>query len=399
VRRAACHARVRVPTHARTPVPVRERRSLKLCLTVCCDPEGRYEGIGGKARAAVEALLLAVVVYLLLAEAVSLTPHSVTRARGLLGGAKGFPFPHPADEPENDFCRACRASADRRRCARPLRGRLVGWAPPQRCGSSRVRHQVYIATAASAGAYLSDPWHPLDWATVALLLAERAVTTSRATRRALPCLARSLARSPAPAVGDRSATVELAQPCHARCVAAVRYVMIQQLGHVAFSTAAFRARTDRETCARANTTFEPSRPPRTSACSDGLLRQLAMAKTASTSPRPALARGCARRAVLGSFRARRTRLCRAGRLRHRPQAAAGGDPRLASLHPASPRCIPPRYIPPRLAASRLASLHPASPRYIPPRLATSRLASDLERRCALWLRVPMAWYAHTGICG
>ena len=96
VRRAACHARVRVPTHARTPVPVRERRSLKLCLTVCCDPEGRYEGIGGKARAAVEALLLAVVVYLLLAEAVSLTPHSVTHARGLLGGVKGFLFPHPA---------------------------------------------------------------------------------------------------------------------------------------------------------------------------------------------------------------------------------------------------------------------------------------------------------------
>ncbi len=58
-----------------------------------------------------------------------------------------------------------------------------------------------------------------------------------------------------------------------------------------------------------------------------------------------------------------------------------------------------RAVTPRLATSRLASLHPASPRCITPRLATSRLASDLERRCALWLRVPMAWYAHTGICG
>lgn len=74
--RARMRACLRAPKHAHTPVPVRERRSPKLCLTVCCGPEGRYEGIGGKARAAVEALLLAVVAYLLLAEAVSLTARS-----------------------------------------------------------------------------------------------------------------------------------------------------------------------------------------------------------------------------------------------------------------------------------------------------------------------------------
>ena len=53
--------------------------------------------------------------------------------------------------------------------------------------ANRVRHQVYIATAASAGAYLSDPWHPLDWATVALLLTERG-------QRALAGAACALAR-------------------------------------------------------------------------------------------------------------------------------------------------------------------------------------------------------------
>ena len=52
-----------------------------------------------------------------------------------------------------------------------------------------------------------------------------------------------------------------------------------------------------------------------------------------------------------------------------------------------------------IALKQLRAVTLASPRYIPPRLAASRLASDLERRCALWLRVPMAWYAHTGICG
>jgi hypothetical protein len=43
------------------------------------------------------------------------------------------------------------------------------------------KHQVYLSMAASAWAYLSDPWHPLDWATVGLLLTEyKSASASRA---------------------------------------------------------------------------------------------------------------------------------------------------------------------------------------------------------------------------
>ena len=53
----------------------------------------------------------------------------------------------------------------------------------------------------------------------------------------------------------------------------------------------------------------------------------------------------------------------------------------------------------QLRAVTLASPRCSSPRLASLRLAAARLASDLKRRCALRLREPMAWYAHTGICG